>query len=117
MPPWNESIEAMLTILRRASAGDCSRPPLSHHLAKAWQRKNGAVRLIWITEFQSSSRKSTAGLRLMMPALLTSASTRPAALVIWATMSLASAWVILPKSAVMPVNLPPSEATFSAVSL
>ena len=36
----------MLTTFSRASAGDFSRPPVSHHLATACDRKNGADRLI-----------------------------------------------------------------------
>ncbi len=69
IPPWNESIEAMLMILP---------PPCgTMTCAAACDRKKAAFRLIARTSSQSVSLNSIAGARRMMPALLTRMSRRP----------------------------------------
>ena len=70
MPPWKASSEAMLTIAPPAPRAKAAR-------AKAWDRKNTALRLTSITSSQSASVKSTASARRMMPALLTRMSSGP----------------------------------------
>src|SRR5678815_4238166 len=62
MPPWNESIEAMLMILP-------PRPACTRCFATACARKNGTLRLRFIAASQSSSLKVSASSRRMMPAL------------------------------------------------
>ena len=69
MPPWKESIEAMLMILPRPCA-IMWRPA-------ACAKKNADLRLVSITASQSSSLKSTESLRRMIPALLTRMSILP----------------------------------------
>jgi len=69
MPPWNESNDAMFTILPEP----CSiilRPA-------AWESRNTLVRFTSITVCQSSSVNSTAGARRIIPALLIRMSMRP----------------------------------------
>ena len=70
MPPWKASSEAMLTMAPPACRAKAAR-------AKAWERKNTALRLTSITSSQSASVKSTASARRMMPALLTRMSSGP----------------------------------------
>ena len=69
IPPWNESIEAMLMILP-------PRPVRSMCRAAACARKKTDFRFTFITASQSASVKSSASARRMMPALFTRMSTR-----------------------------------------
>ena len=70
MPPWKDSIDAMLMILP-------PRPSASIAFAAAWARKKADLRLTSITASQSASLNSSASARRMMPALLTRMSQRP----------------------------------------
>ncbi len=74
MPPWKVSIDAMLTILPRSPP--CDAQPVMWRAA-AWHRKNSVFRLVSITASQSSSEKSSASSRRIIPALLTRISRRP----------------------------------------
>ena len=70
MPPWKESMEAILMIL----------PPWPCSiitLAAAWERKKTVLRLMSMTSSQSFSEKAMASARFMMPALFTRMSMRP----------------------------------------
>src|SRR5690606_4018400 len=69
MPPWNESIEAMLMILP---------PPWAMKWRPAaCDRKKADLMLTFITSSQSCSLKSTASARRIRPALLTRMSSLP----------------------------------------
>ena len=72
MPPWNDSIEAMLMIL----------PPPAGIMwrAAACERKNTDFRFTSSTASQSASVKSMALLRRMMPALFTRMCSPPSLL-------------------------------------
>ena len=72
MPPWNESIEAMLMIL----PGDLR---ATSSAAKRWLRRKAPFRLTLSTSVQSASENSSRFARRMMPALLTRMSARPKA--------------------------------------
>ena len=69
MPPWNDSIDAMLMILPPPFAMKC--------LPAAWHMKNADLMFTFITSSQSCSLKSTASARRIRPALLTRMSRRP----------------------------------------
>ena len=100
MPPWNESIDAMLMIL----------PPLPCLIiwrTTACERKNGVERLIEITSFQFFALCSANGSRRMMPALLTRMSTFLNALTTLATIFGAS-FSPFERSALIPIALRPS---------
>src|SRR5947209_4623265 len=80
MPPWNESMEAMLMM----------RPPLlrrTSRRAKSRERAKTDRRFTSITASQSSSLVSSRSARRMMPALLTRMSASPARSKIEATES------------------------------
>ena len=69
-PPWNDSIDAILTILPPV-------PCAMNWRATAWHMKKVAFTLMSMTSSHSFSVKSTESLRVMMPALFTRMSIRP----------------------------------------
>ena len=69
MPPWKESIEAMLMILAVPCRASASR-------TKSWLRKNTALMLMPITSSQSFSVNFSKSSRRMMPAQFTRMSSR-----------------------------------------
>src|ERR1035438_5600291 len=78
MPPWKESMEAVLTILPPC-------PCATICLATAWDRKKTVLSLTWITSSQSFSPNSRKGARRMMPALLSRISMPPSSRTTWST--------------------------------
>ena len=77
----------------------------------ACERKNSAFRSIWITLSQSSSLKSSAGVRRMIPALLIKMSSPPSSLTTLATVALRSATEAVDKSMLMLKKRRPSALT------
>src|SRR6478736_8218312 len=106
----------MFTSLSREISGAFARPVSIHHLPTACIRKNGELRFVAMTAFQSASEKSLAGARRMMPALLMSASIRPVLARICAMTSADSFCVPVPRSALLVTNEPPAALTLSPVS-
>src|SRR5687768_17258197 len=107
MPPWNESIEAMLMILPR--------PAAIIFLPTACDRKKALLRLTSITSSQSCSLKSTASARRIRPALLTRMSMAPSPATVSSTMRAIGSRV--DRSARSARKRRPSARTCSAVAV
>src|SRR5690606_27774474 len=106
MPPWNESIEAMLMILPR--------PRAMKWRPAACDMKKADLMLTFITSSQSFSLKSTASARRIRPALLTRMSSPPSSASVCSTSRPTGSMLIRLASRLRKRR--PSARTFSPVS-